>query len=284
MADNFYFDNSRLVVNGQNPPTNTVGDFGQLSDTFKYNYSYKNQSLKNNNPKLRMTLQITTDSQTIKFQAHLDPNHFTSTQQKRFAKIDTLQGVVVQDFGYRAELINLKGTTGLAYYQEIQTLDQIFNSQSNNNKPNSITLTIEQRTYIVAWENFSFDRQNTGGGPANLINYEMDFIVLNRGAGQSETPTPSTVVAGNGVNGNQGTQQPNVPIKQTSIIGSLNTYVASQSDSIQPQQQQAAINWIIQNNPNVAEQYNIPTFTKYTPLNNVQITVPLNWNTVLSQS
>jgi hypothetical protein len=284
MADNFYFDNSSLVVNGKNPPTNTVGDFGQLSDTFKYNYSYKNQSLKNNNPKLRMTLQIKTDSQTIKFQAHLDPNHFTSTQQKRFAKIDTLQGVVVQDFGYRAELINLKGTTGLAYYQEIQTLDQIFNSQSNNNKPNSITLTIEGRTYIVAWENFSFDRQNTGGGPANLINYEMDFIVLSRGAGQSETPTPSTVVAGNGVNGNQGTQQPNVPLKQTSITGSLNTYVASQSNSIQPQQQQAAINWIIQNNPNVAEQYNIPTFTKYTPLNNVQITVPLNWNTVLSQS
>jgi hypothetical protein len=173
---------------GSLPPTTastlTPGQLASQNDAYEktvlydINYAYQQQSAKNNNNKLRFTLSVpTANNTTITFNAHIDPNHLIYSAEKRIVPLDVLTGVVVQDFGFNAETMELKGTTGSAYYKEIDTLQSIFRSQSMNGLPSKVSISIEGKTYKAAWKEFVFDRQNTAAG-GNTINYTISFIIL----------------------------------------------------------------------------------------------------------
>lgn len=146
-------------------------------------YAFTQQSSKNTNKLLRMKLSVPSPNigePDYIFQAHLDPNHLINEQGKRVVELDTLTGVVIQDFGFKPEKLELKGTTGSAYYREIGEMDLIFNSQSLNGTPSRVTLKIEERTYQCVWTGWMFGRQQSAAG-GNLIEYTMNFTVLQRG-------------------------------------------------------------------------------------------------------
>lgn len=146
-------------------------------------YAFTQQSSKNTNKLLRMRLSVPSPNigePDYVFQAHLDPNHLINEQGKRVVELDTLTGVVIQDFGFKPERLELKGTTGSSYYREIGEMDLIFNSQSLNGTPTRVTLKIEDRTYQCVWLGWMFGRQQSAAG-GNLIEYTMNFTVLQRG-------------------------------------------------------------------------------------------------------
>lgn len=111
-----------------------------------------------NNGKLPFTLQIYNQSAPVKFTAHLGPNDINSAQQKRSAQLDTISGVVIQDFGFKPEILEIKGTTGSAYYQELNQMDAIFKSQ-NLGSPTPVTVTLEYTTYQAFGENLNTEEQ-----------------------------------------------------------------------------------------------------------------------------
>lgn len=246
-------------------------------------YAYLQQSQKNNDSTLRFSMSVPFNNQIYVFQAHLDPNHLVDQQAKRLVKIDVLTGVVIQDFGFTTETIELKGTTGSAYYREIGAMDQIFNAQSANGVPTAVTLTIEQRTYTCTWENFTFDRQQTPQG-GNLINYTMSFIVLARNQQFDSTPvtynSPQAALQAAAAqivyNNNQANTQ-NVGTNGLSPV----QYVKSISSISNTQIFQAL--GFIQNNWNSALNGGVSYPGDYTALLSSQlITVPTNWSNVLN--
>ena len=172
---------------------------------YDINYAVTQQTLKNTNAQLRFKMSVQINStKTYTFQAHLDPNHLVDEQNKRLVQIDVLTGVILQDFGYMPETLELRGSTGSQYYKEIQTLDTIFNNQSRNGRPTPVSITIQERTYSVVWRSFSFDQQQTQAG-GNVVNYTMSFVILNRGLNvgsgtASDVSSGSSVAAQNKIN------------------------------------------------------------------------------------
>lgn len=194
--------------------SNSLNNSG-LTGLYNILEAYKQQSLKNSNKNLRFTLSIPVGGQTVTFQAHLDPNHLLFSKQKRVVELDVLTGVVVQDFGFNAASLELKGTTGSAYYNDITKMQNIFDAQSGDGTPTSVAITIEGFSYKATWKEFSYDRQNTAAG-GNTINYSMNFIVLSRQYSTSvqflgPVPSPSassnaTYIASNYASGTAVTQ------------------------------------------------------------------------------
>jgi hypothetical protein len=136
---------------------------------------FKEQSLKANNSSLRFRMEVPGGST---FSAHLDPNDVSRQQMKRFAQLDALSGVVIQNFGYKPEMLEIKGTTGSRYYEAIKGMDDVYNSQ-NNGKPLPVNLYLEGINYTGFWSSFTFNRTiNSQAG--NLVQYSMQFIVFTR--------------------------------------------------------------------------------------------------------
>jgi len=141
------------------------------------NYDFPNmfveQTAKVNNAQLRFSLECN----KTKFQAHLDPTHLTDDQGKRIVQLDTLTGIVLQDYGYTAQNIELRGSTGAKYYQKILEMDNVFNNQSTSGNPTICTLIIEGRTYSGVWKAFTFDRI----AQENTYKYVIGFTVMKQG-------------------------------------------------------------------------------------------------------
>jgi hypothetical protein len=145
---------------------------------YDINNMFQEQSAKQTKPALRFTLVCN----GFKFQGHIDPNHLIDNQSKRLVQIDTLTGIVLQDFGYMMQNLELRGTTGSAYYLEIQRMDAVFNNQSTGgsataSNPTPCVLTIEGRTYSGVWKDFSFERQ----AQENTYKYTIVFDVMTKG-------------------------------------------------------------------------------------------------------
>jgi hypothetical protein len=174
----------------QPPSTVSTSSPGQTANTnsnsqsnaqplYDINYAYQQQSAKNN-PKnnLRYTLSIPgANGKTIIFKAHIDPNHLIFSNEKRIVELDVLTGVVIQDFGFNTQILELKGTTGSAYYNEILQLGVIFHAQSAKGQPSAVSISIEGFNYKATWKEFVYDRQNTAAG-GNTINYTMSFVII----------------------------------------------------------------------------------------------------------
>src|ERR1700722_14135648 len=124
---NGFYDTSRTSSPGI--PAELTNKSAASLIPYDIEYAFRNQSLKNIDGSLRFSLSIPFGSSTYFFQGHIDPNHLTDEQNKRFVKLDTLNGVILQDFGFMPETIELRGTTGSAYYREIGQLDSIYNAQ-----------------------------------------------------------------------------------------------------------------------------------------------------------
>lgn len=173
----------------------TSGLTTDLSDLIPSMWQY--QSAKAFNPKLRFQLALPNGAY---FQAHLDPNDFSIQKQKRFAQLDTLDGIVIQDFGYKPTILEIKGTTGSRYWDEINQLDVIFKGQSAG-KPMPVTLSIEGMNYTGFWSQFSCNRTiNSQAG--NLVQYSMQFIVFSESTwdtsqGSDTIASGASVVANN---------------------------------------------------------------------------------------
>jgi len=172
------------------PDIYPYGSQSQSKNPYKnydINNMFQEQSAKQTNPSLRFTLVCN----GFKFQGHIDPNHLIDTQSKRIVQIDTLTGIVLQDFGYMMQILELRGTTGSAYYQEIQRMDAVFNNQSTGgsasaSNPTVCTLTIEGRTYSGVWKDFTFERQ----AQINTYNYTIVFDVMTKGKFTNSTSSP----------------------------------------------------------------------------------------------
>jgi len=236
--------------------------------------------------KLPFTLQIYNQPTPVKFTAHLGPNDINSAQQKRSAQLDSIAGIVVQDFGFKAEILEIKGTTGSAYYQELKQMDAIFKSQ-NLSTPAPVTVTLEYTTYQAFWGEFKYGRAiNQSAG--NLINYQMAFVILQTGTNYSNGGT-SVVTQGSSV-------------AQNNVSQNQNSYANGQAQTADV----AATGSTIQNyltfiDPNVGPSNYIPALnfvstnwntTKYGPypgpnktLNqNQKITIPVPWSNVLGSN
>lgn len=181
MPSNNFF--SKPIVSSPNKSADQQSKTIAANTPYDIAYAFTQQSSKNTNKLLRMKLSIPSPNigePDYVFQAHLDPNHLINTQSKRIVELQTLTGVVIQDFGFNTERLELKGTTGSSYYREIGEMDLIFNSQSLNGTPTRVTLKIEERTYQCVWTTWMFGRQQSAAG-GNLIEYNMEFTVLQRG-------------------------------------------------------------------------------------------------------
>lgn len=140
-------------------------------------YQFQQQSAKGLDARLRFSMSVQSGGKPYTFKAHLDPNHLQYEQNKRLVEIDALNGIVIQDFGYKPATLLLKGTTGSAYYKELSRLDLIFRHQSVNGIPTTVSITIEQRSYNVVWKQFGYERQISASG-GNLYNYSMSFVIM----------------------------------------------------------------------------------------------------------
>lgn len=162
-----------LSTKGKNAKVNALppGTIGYIS--WNKN-AIAEQSAKHFNVPTKVRFTMTLDA--YEFTAHLDPNDIQRQQQKRLAQLDVLGGVVVQDFGYKAEILEVKGTTGSKYYDAINQMNDIFLAQTSD-KPKEVQVTLDGTSYSAVLMQFNFGRQiNQGAG--NLINYSMQFIVL----------------------------------------------------------------------------------------------------------
>lgn len=224
-----------------------------------------------------LTLSPGGGKQSFYFGAHIDPQHLTDEQNKRIIQQDVLTGVVFQDFGYMAENIELKGTTGSEYFLEIQEMDDIFNNQSLQGTPTQVELTIEGRTYDAIWKSFTYNRINTAQG-GNIYEYEMAFTVLQR------TTSASQVIAS--VTVNSGVAQQNA-VNNTSQVYN-NVFVNGQTaqeyirsiTSIPVPMQGLALTFIASHwDTTLNNGDNYPGAT--VPLTNY-ITTPLDWGTYLA--
>ena len=140
---------------------------------------------KNFNDSLRMVVEIPSLGKV--FKAHIDPNHYQHTQGKRMIPIDVLTGVIEQDFGYLAETVEIHGNTGLQFYNEIATMNDIFNNQLGG-MATTVNLKIEDISVTASWTNFEYRRTANAGSP-QVVDYTMQFIVL------SHTPSADAGVS-----------------------------------------------------------------------------------------
>lgn len=187
---------------GQSAIANANSGNGQKYD-FK-NMRYE-QSAKQTNPLLRFTLKVGTGPM---FQGHIDPYHISNEQNKRLVEIQVNTGIIIQDFGYMAQQLELRGTTGAAFYTEIKAMDAIFNSQSINGTPTNSILVIENRSYTGVWKSFFWERQ----AQKNTYDYTIGFTVLQLGVTGSVAVLNSPIV-----------QQAKAAISQQSSSGQLQT-------------------------------------------------------------
>jgi len=271
------------------PPTITTSSPGNTaqqnsantsSTVQKYQYSFQQQSAKRNNPKLRFTLSVPNVQQT--FLAHLDPNDVQYKQAKRLASLDVLTGVVLQDFGYKAPILEVKGTTGSAYYNEINTLNGIFQKQ-NIGTPAPVSITLEGYSYQAVWTDFSYGRSiNQSAG--NLVQYAMTFTVLQESSVQPQTG--DTVAVGssyvaNTNNTNNGSTTSSASQQAITIPGTILQYVNSA----------AAANNIVNYKGQMIEYISDNWDTTQGPypglnskLGSQTINVPLSWPAIITPS
>jgi hypothetical protein len=238
---------------------------------------YKEQAFKNNGQTQRFSLSFLNNTTIKTFTAHLDPSDISYRQQKRIASLDALTGVVLQDFGFKAPILEVKGTTGSAYYTEIDAMNTIFNNQNIGN-PTPVNIVLENKNYTAVWTEFSYSRMiNAQAG--NIIQYAMSFTILSNSgvaAANTDTIAANSAVAASNAAANS-FQYTNGTSSSTQInwSGSMLDYVRQNSFS---RNQDQVINYL-QTNWNTAQgpvpRPNIPI-----PANST-LTVPTDWSTII---
>jgi hypothetical protein len=248
-----------------------------LYKNYNFPNMYTEQAGKNNGTKLRFS--ITCNSFT--FQAHIDPEHLIDEQGKRIVQIDVLTGIVLQDFGYTVQAIELRGTTGAAYYDEIDALDRVFNNQSTGGVPTPATLVLESRTYTGVFTRFEFDRIVRD----NRYTYVIGFTVLQRGKtyNNSNFNYASAVVAARKAQNSIGY---GTGLNQTTYIdyaGQTPNAYASANSNIPLSQKGIALTYLAAQWSTAPQNANRSYPGDYNPLNaNEVLVVPINWNSVLT--
>ena len=244
---------------------------------YNFNNMVKEQIGKLKSPMSRFSLVCN----GYKFQAHIDPQHIVNNQSKRIVQLDTLTGIVLQDFGYSAQTLELRGTTGAAFYTEISKLNDVFNNQSTNASPTVCTLVLESITYSGVWKEFTYERQSQD----NIYKYTIGFTVMTAGKSQAASPG----------NFNSAVTQANKTANAlTSSDGSSKVsyipwagktpyaYVAALNQVIPTGSRSVALAFISKNwstAPQNTRSY--PTDKGYLKSTEVLV-VPLDWNTVLN--
>lgn len=256
----------------------------QSQKTQYKNYNFvnmaDNQISKSKNPLTRFSLTCNGYS----FQAHIDPNHIINTQAKRIAQLDTLTGIVLQDYGYMAQTFEIRGTTGAAYFLEIQKLNDVFNNQSTSGTPTVCTLTLETITYSGVWKEFSFERQ----AQENTYKYTIGFTVMKLGKytpasdGNFNSQITQSNTAKNAMNSSDGKSK----VTQVSWAGKTpQSYVESISQYVPASKRSVALAYIKQNwstaSQNKARNYPGDRAN----LNTGEVLViPLDWSTILNNT
>ena len=259
-------------------PYNSVSSLGTSYKNYLFSNMYKEQNGKNQNKLLRFSLAC----KGLKFQAHLDPSHITDEQGKRIVQLDTLTGIVLQDYGYTARRIEIRGTTGAAYYVEIKRLDDLFNNQSTSGQPTPATLTLESRTYTGVWKEFSFERM----AQENTYKYIIGFVVMNVGklsGNDNAINFSSSVTQSNTIQNASSSSTGQNLVQYIPYAGnSPNDYVTSIPQSITIPQRQQALNYINAHWSDASD-FNKRSYPgdRANLLQNEVLVVPLDWSTIL---
>jgi len=267
---------------GSNVSTNTSyqamanASPNNLYKNYNFPNMYAEQSGKNNGTKLRFSLSCN----NFTFQAHIDPEHLIDEQGKRIVQIDVLTGIVLQDFGYTVQAIELRGSTAIAYYDEIDKLDRVFNNQSTSGVGTPATLIIEGRTYTGVFTRFEFDRMIQD----NRYKYVIGFTVLQRGKtyNNSNFNYASAVVAARKAQNSIGY---GTGLNQTTYIdyaGQTPNAYASSNPNIPLSQKGIALAFLRQMWPTATANSGRSYPGDYNTLNDGEVLViPINWNSVL---
>lgn len=248
-------------------------------DPLNIAYMVKEQREKHLDKYLRFKMVMPDGSS---FQAHIDPNDFTRQQAKRIVQLDVLSGVVIQDFGFKPEVLEIKGTTGSRYWAAFEEMDAVFNYQYNGT-PVPIKLYIERNTYTGVWTNFNANRTiNSQAG--NLVQYSMQFIVFSRTAGDT---TKDSVAAGASVVQKNATSNQSKSSNGQLVLDyvpwtgkTINSYI--QSNPLLIQQPDNVLNFIQQYWSNYTSNGAYPGPNKGLTSKQL-IVVPKDWNSYLSQ-
>jgi len=181
------------------------------------------------------------------FQAHLDPQDFSVSENKRIVSIDTITGIVLQDFGFSPLQVEFKGTTGAAYFSEIATMENVFQNQSlNTSLATPCALTIENRTYTGVWQSFFWDRKIYEG---NVYKFNVGFIVTQQGKQiiTDSASSNSTVISNNKINVSANNANSQNIINYIQFGGKSPFQYVSSNPQIPNNQRKKALQWIANN-------------------------------------
>ena len=269
--------------NGNN--TGTPVPNGKSIYTYKYDFPnmFIEQSGKND-INAGKVLRYTLTCNGFSFNAHIDPSHLTDTKGKRLVQLDVLTGIVLQDFGYTPEIIEMQGTTGARYYKELVKLDTVFSNQSTNGLvPTPATLTIEGRTYTGVFRDFVWNRQIYDG---NTYKYTILFVVMNQGAISNPNNTNSQVISANtvAVASTNSNGQNQVQYLTTYAGQTPSNYIQANSGTIGSSQRSAAMAYLASNWSTAPQNKRSFPGPNGRILSSEVLVVPASWQSVLSAS
>jgi len=193
--------------------------------------AYKNQMGKLAGLKAGTVARFSMTLGKYTFQASLDPNDINLQQSKRYAMLDVLGGVIVQDFGWKPSVLEIKGTTGSKYYDAIAQMNLVYNAQGNGN-PVPVQVTLEGQSYQAVLQQFNYGRQiNPTGG--NLVNYQMSFTVLSQNAVPTSATdsTVTTAAVPQAMAANSTSTVGGQALQSVTVTNSINGYLQSASST-----------------------------------------------------
>ena len=250
-----------------------------LNNHYK-NYNFKNMAKEQVGKLKTPLLRFSLICNGYKFQAHIDPNHIVNNQMKRIVQLDTLTGIVLQDYGYGAQSLELRGTTGAAFYVEIDKLNTVFNNQSTNAAPTPCQLILEGITYQGVWKEFTYERQSQD----NIYKYTIGFTVMSIGKISSSNNTSSAVIAAkktaNALTISNGKNKVNI----MPWAGRTPAAFVAATSSIPANQRNAALSFLNANWKTATVNKRSYPGDNATLLSNEMLVVPLSWANVLNSN
>lgn len=272
--------NFKLRTNSSQPnkPATASSDIRNIKyPLYEWNNIFMSQLGKEFGKKKRMTLTCN----GFTFQAKIDPNNYNNSQQKRNIQIPVINGIIIQDFGYEAEKIELKGSAGMDFYQKIQEADAVFNNQSNSGSPTPATLTFENRVYTCFIDSFN----SRISAVEATYEYIINLTVLQRSGLYNNVPQNNSSIANSNKIKNASTSLSGTNVVQyISYTGKTPKDYVSNNSSIAKNQQNNALQYI-SSNWSTAYQNTRPYPGDNSPLLNTEVlVVPNNWSDVLNSS
>lgn len=270
--------NYKLKVNSSSPnkgATSQTNITNQKYPKYEWNNIFISQLGKEFGKQKRMSL--TCNGYT--FQAKIDPNNYVNTQQKRNIQIPVINGIVIQDFGYEAEKIELKGSAGMDFYLKIQEMDAVFNNQAGTSS-NLATLIFENRVYTCYIDSFTHRRSAREA----TYEYSINLTVTKRSGDYPNTPQNNSSIANSNKIKNSALSTTGTNIVQyLQYTGKTpSNYVSSNSSLIPKNQQANALQYIQSNWANAYQNVRAYPGDNSPLLNTEVLVVPSNWSNVLN--